>query len=157
MQATRRIPRARRRESVCDVLLDGVPGAEPRGSERGDQHERDDDETEQRRPPTGQTSEERQPLAPRDEPIGGDRDRRGGHCIESREAAVIAGWPETRCAPAAFRLASFIPPAAEPGVIGGWPETGAPRLRSAWRLSFHRQPRPLSSRGGPNQVRPDCG
>src|SRR2546421_254095 len=110
MQATRRIPRARRRESVGDVLLEGVPGAEPRGSERGDQHERDDDETEQRRPPTGQTSEERQPLAPRDEPIGGDRDCRGGHWIGCRE----------------------------PGVIGGWPELGTTRLRSAWRLSFHR-------------------
>src|SRR5947207_6070931 len=135
MQATRRISRARRRESVGDVLLDGVPGAEPRGSERGDQHERDDDETEQRRPPTGQTSEERQPLALRDGPIGGDRDRRGGHWIESREAAVIAGWPETRCAPAAFGLAVFIPPVAEAGVIGGWPETGTTRDRKSTRLN----------------------
>src|SRR5256884_543242 len=65
------------------------------------------------------------------------------------EAAVIAGWPETRCAPAAFRLASSIPSAAEAGVIGGWPEPGAPRLRSAWRLSFHRQRTAASSQTDP--------
>src|SRR2546429_2720168 len=101
MQATRRIPRARRRESVGDVLLEGVPGAEPRGSERGDQHERDDDETEQRRPPTGQTSEERQPLAPRDEPIGGDRDRPGGRPIPGPRGPAIPGVARTRGAPPA--------------------------------------------------------
>src|SRR2546430_16812913 len=110
MQATRRIPRARRRESVCDVLLDGVPGAEPRGSERGDQHERDDDETEQRRPPTGQTSEERQPLAPRDEPIGGDRDRRGGSRYGGpRGRGVRGGGADRRTPPRCSPRLSFSP------------------------------------------------
>src|SRR5256886_17352544 len=115
MQATRRIPRARRRESVCDVLLDGVPGAEPRGSERGDQHERDDDETEQRRPPTGQTSEERQPLAPRDEPIGGDRDRRGGHRIERPEGGGTGGGAETGARPPPFPRGAFVHPPTHGG------------------------------------------
>src|SRR2546421_3185114 len=125
MQATRRIPRARRRESVGDVLLDGVPGAEPRGSERGDQHERDDDETEQRRPPTGQTSEERQPLALRDGPIGGDRDRRGGPRIQRPRGPVLAGGAPTGGGPPARAPAGFLSPRGRRRVVRGGAGGGA--------------------------------
>src|SRR5947208_15198992 len=88
VHAARRAMRPGWLEAIADVLLDRVPGAEPRGPERGGEHERDDDETEQRRPPAGEPSDERQPLAPCGEPLGGDRERRGGHGYgnECREA-----------------------------------------------------------------------
>src|SRR5256884_8300777 len=130
MQATRRIPRARRRESVGDVLLEGVPGAEPRGSERGDQHERDDDETEQRRPPTGQTSEERQPLAPRDEPIGGGRGCRGGGPGAGRGARGAGGGGGPGGRPPRAPPASFFSPGARPGGLAGWPGPRGPPPRA---------------------------
>src|SRR5947208_12446474 len=49
VHAARRAMRPGWLEAIADVLLDRVPGAEPRGPERGGEHERDDDETEQRR------------------------------------------------------------------------------------------------------------
>src|SRR5947199_8523153 len=73
-------------------------------------------------------SEERQPLAPRGAPLGGDRDRRSGHCNEGRETGAIGGWPATRGAPAPVPMPLLIPPEGrETGAIGGGPATrGAP-------------------------------
>src|SRR2546428_78213 len=119
MHAARRATRPGRLEAVADVLLDRVPGAEPRGPERGGEHERDDDETEQRRPPAGEPSDERQPLAPCREPLGGDRERRGGHGYgnECREAGALGRWPETRRGEAPVRLPPFIPQSANAAAL----------------------------------------
>src|SRR5439155_10656688 len=48
----------------------------------------------------------------------------GHYCSGGRGAGAIGGWPETRCAPAPFRIPLLIPPGGRgAGAIGGWPET----------------------------------
>src|SRR2546427_177585 len=81
-----------------------------------------------RPPASGAPSEERRPLPPRGAALGGDRDRRSGHCNDGRETGALGGWPATRGAPAPVPTPLLIPPEGrETGAIGGWPATrGAP-------------------------------
>src|SRR6266446_492019 len=74
----------------------------------------------------------------------------------ARPVASAGGLTQARpgCVP---HIAFHSTGGREAGGLGGWPDTGAPRLCSSYRLSFHRRPRGRRGRRvAEDDARPGC-